>query len=119
MYVYVYVYVFVYLICLLASFMPSSIVLLIAFVAFRCARHRDHSRHRHRHLAFGEDEGSTPSPRLTEKTDFAWVPASSLLGAMRESRHKSTKRVVVKLGGCRFLRLFHKVRSVRHDGVST
>ncbi|CAM9771709.1 unnamed protein product, partial [Discosporangium mesarthrocarpum] len=43
-----------------------------------------------------------------EKTDFAWVPASSLLAAMNQSRNGSTRGVVVQLGECRFLRLFHK-----------
>ncbi|CAM9753960.1 unnamed protein product [Choristocarpus tenellus] len=48
---------------------------------------------------------------LCEKTDFAWVPASSLLEAMQRARHRSTRGVVVQLGGCRYLRLFHKVSS--------
>ena len=53
--------------------------------------------------------GRPSSPGFSEKTDFAWVPASVLLSAMRESRNRSTRKVVVKLGGCRYLRLFHKV----------
>lgn len=52
--------------------------------------------------------GQASSPGFSEKTDFAWVPASVLLRAMRESRNRSTRKVVVKLGGCRYLRLFHK-----------
>ncbi|CAM9826510.1 unnamed protein product, partial [Hapterophycus canaliculatus] len=56
----------------------------------------------------GEGRKSSPSSGFSEKTDFAWVPASILLGAMRESRNRSTRKVVVKLGGGRYLRLFHK-----------
>ncbi|CAM9730251.1 unnamed protein product [Ectocarpus sp. 8 AP-2014] len=56
----------------------------------------------------GSGQGQASSPGFSEKTDFAWVPASVLLRAMRESRNRSTRKVVVKLGGCRYLRLFHK-----------
>ncbi|CAM9176230.1 unnamed protein product [Ectocarpus fasciculatus] len=56
----------------------------------------------------GNGQGQASSPGFSEKTDFAWVPASVLLRAMRESRNRSTRKVVVKLGGCRYLRLFHK-----------
>eukprot|EP00752_Nemacystus_decipiens_P017215 g15423.t1 len=52
--------------------------------------------------------GRVSPPGFSEKTDFAWVPASVLLAAMRDSRNRSTRKVVVKLGGCRYLRLFHK-----------
>ena len=54
--------------------------------------------------------GRASPPGFSEKTDFAWVPAAVLLAAMRDSRNRSTRKVVVKLGGCRYLRLFHKVR---------
>ncbi|CAN0423548.1 unnamed protein product, partial [Ectocarpus sp. 12 AP-2014] len=57
---------------------------------------------------WGSGQGQASSPGFSEKTDFAWVPASVLLRAMRESRNRSTRKVVVKLGGCRYLRLFHK-----------
>lgn len=71
----------------------------------------------------GPASSSSASSGFSEKTDFAWVPASILLAAMRESRNRSTRKVVVKLGGCRYLRLFHKVgsigrRSSGNEGVS-
>lgn len=64
------------------------------------------------------EKGWAPSPGFSEKTDFAWVPAACLLRAMRDSRNRSPRKVVVKLGGCRYLRLFHKVSLYFINGVA-